>query len=312
MDQLSSIRAFVTVAKTQSFTKAADILNVSRAALSRAISDLESHTRSRLLNRTTRRVSLVESARDYFNSCSRIIDELEQAERRLTDDKISECGYVRVAVHPLAVAAGLSTMLDALAAAAPCIKVLVTMQDGPFNLIESGCDLSIYPPDRISNSTVVNRPLFHSSFVLVASPKYLDRGPRVSTFCDLSKHRIIDGRDETARKGHGISEETIACPAFSLQGADFNVPGAIARELALSGAGIALLPEVAVRVDLAKGDLRKVELDAGASWGGIDLGVQYQQISSMPRRTKTFIDACLSYFRSLDTEREAVVASTSI
>ncbi|WP_109477863.1 LysR family transcriptional regulator [Paraburkholderia sp. C35] len=312
MDQLASMRAFVTVARTQSYTKAADILNVSRAALSRAISDLETHTSSRLLNRTTRRVALAETARDYFESCARIIDELEQAERRLIDDKTSECGYVRVVAHPLAVAAGISTMLDAFGATAPCIKIHLTVQDGPLNLIESGYDLSIYPPDRIANATVVNRPLFRSGFVFVASPQYQQRSAPLKTICDLPQHRIIDGREEAARKGLEISLDTSACSAAPLQSADLNVPGAIARELALAGAGIALLPEVIVRRELARGDLRKVALDEDMSLGGIDLGVQYQQASSIPRRTRTFIDACLGYFRSLDAHQELTAPSASV
>ncbi|RFU49125.1 LysR family transcriptional regulator [Paraburkholderia sp. DHOC27] len=309
MDQLASMRAFVTVARTQSFTKAAEILNVSRGALSRAISDLEAHTRARLLNRTTRHVSLVEAARDYYNACARIIDELEQAERRLTDDKMSECGYVRVVVHPLAVVAGMSTMLQAFAATAPCIKVHATVQDGPLNLVDSGYDLAIYPPDRITNSTIVSRPLFHSRFVLVASPKYLERNPSVSSICDLSAHRIVDGREQTLKKGADISLETSLCPDFSLQGSHFTVPAEIAREIALAGGGIALVPEVAVRRDIAQGDLREIRPGESASLGGVDLAVQYRQLSSTPRRTKTFIDACLGYFRALDREREASTVS---
>ena len=312
MDQLASMRAFVTVARTQSYTKAADILNVSRASLSRAISELEAHTRSRLLNRTTRRVALAETAKDYFDSCARIIDELEQAERRLIDDKTSECGYLRVVAHPLAVAAGISTMLDAFGATAPCIKVHLAVQDGPLNLIESGFDLSIYLPDRVVNSTIVNRPLFRSSFVFVASPQYLAKSAPLKSICDLPLHRIIDGREEATRKGLEISSDTIACPVLSLESADMNVPGAIARELAIAGAGIALLPEVIVRRDLAQGDLRKVEFDGKVALGGVDLGVQYQQASSTPRRTRTFIDACLGYFRSLDADQETTAHSASV
>jgi len=312
MDHLASMRAFVTVAKAQSFTKAADILNMSRAALSRAITDLETHTSSRLLNRTTRRVALAETARDYFEACSRIIDELEQAERRLIGDKTSECGYVRVVAHPLAVAAGISTMLDAFGATAPCIKVHLAVQDGPLNLVESGFDVSIYPPDRISNSTVVSRLLFRTNFVFVASSQYLEKSAPLASICDLSQHRIIDGRDEAAKKSLEITSETSSCPTFSLESSDMAVPGVIARELAIAGAGIALLPEVAVRRDLIQGELRKVRFDDVISLGGADLGVQYQQASSTPRRTKTFIDACLGYFRSLDADQETPASFASV
>jgi DNA-binding transcriptional LysR family regulator len=266
--------------------------------------DLEAHTSSRLLNRTTRRVALAETARDYFEACSRIIDELEQAERRLIADKTSECGYVRVVAHPLAVAAGIATMLDAFGATAPCIKIHLTVQDGSLNLIESGYDLSIYPPDRVANSTVVSRPLFRTRFVFVGSPQYLEKSAPLKSICDLQQHRVIDGRDEPARKNLEITSETSSCPTLSLETANMAVPGAIARELAMAGAGIALLPEAAVRRDLARGDLAKVAFDGEISLGGVDLGVQYQRSSSTPRRTRTFIDACLGYFRSVGVDQE--------
>jgi len=312
MDQLASMRAFVTVARTQSYTKAADILNISRAVISRAVSDLETHTGSRLLNRTTRRVALADTAIEYFESCSRILAELEQAERRLIDEKTSECGFVRVVAHPLAVAAGISTLLDAFGATAPCIKIHLTVQDGPLNLVESGYDLSIYPPDRVANSTVVNRPLLQSGFVFVASPPYLGKSPSMVSICDLPKHRIIDGRDETARKGQEISSQTAECPAWSLDSVNMIVSPAVARELALAGAGIALLPQVVVRDELANGELTKIAFDSDTSLGGVELGVQYQQANSIPRRTRTFIDACLGYFRSLDTDQEITASSSTI
>jgi len=75
MDQLASMRAFVTVGRTQSFTKAAALLGVSAPQLSRAIADLEEHTHSLLFHRTTRRVSLADGARDYFETCTQILEQ---------------------------------------------------------------------------------------------------------------------------------------------------------------------------------------------------------------------------------------------
>ncbi len=90
------------------------------------------------------------------------------------------------------------------------------------------------------------------------------------------------------------------------------VPSAIARELSMAGAGVALLPEVAVRRDIARGDLTKVVFSGDPSLGAIDLGGQYQQASSTPQRTRTSIDACSGYFRSIDADQKIPALSASL
>ncbi|WP_084069610.1 LysR family transcriptional regulator [Paraburkholderia heleia] len=303
MDHLQSMRAFAAVAKLQSFTKAADLLNVSRPVLSRAISELEAHVGTRLLNRTTRTVSLAEDAREYFDICVQIIELLDTAERRLTDETISECGPIRVIVHPLAVASGISTVLNAFSATSACVKLHVTMQDAPLNLIESGYDVSLYPPELILNTTVVNRALFTSRYVLVASEQYLRRSGSLQSLCDISKHRIVDGRESNPNHRDSLELHDDAC-SISVGNAHFVVSGLVARELALAGTGLAILPELAVSADLARGSLVRVGSADALNLGEISLGLQYQRSTSLPRRVRTFIDACLSYFRAVGASHD--------
>lgn len=301
MDQLQSMRAFVSVATFQSFTKAAEMLDLSRPMLSRSISDLEAHVGTRLLNRTTRRVSLADGAKGYFDMCIRILDMIDEAERQISDDKMSECGPIRVIVHPLAVASGISTVLGAFSATSSCVKLQVTTQDSPLNLIESGYDVSIYPPSLILNATVVNRPLFSSNYALVVSQQYLGKSAPIQSVCDLSKHRIIDGRDAHSDAREPLTVGDPQC-TVSLSNPHFRVSGLVARELALAGTGIAILPEITVASDLSMGSLVRVGLDQSLTLGEISLGVQYQRSVSLPRRLRTFIDACLSYFRTIGAD----------
>ncbi|WP_414448260.1 LysR family transcriptional regulator [Burkholderia sp. 22PA0099] len=298
MDHLQSMRAFVAVAKFQSYTSAAEHLNVSRPVLSRTIRELEQQVGTRLLNRTTRKVSLAEGARDYLETCVRIIEMVDDAERRLADDTTSECGPIRIVVHPLAVASGIATVLHAFSTTSPCVELQVSMQDAPLNLVDSGCDAAIYPPDLILNSTVVNRPLFTSRNVLVASEPYLRKHGPLHTLRDLSRHRLIDGREAGAESRECLALHDEACPA-SLGKAYSAVPGLVARELALAGTGLAMLPELTVAADLARGHLLRAGLGDALSLGEISLGIQYQRSASPPRRVRTFIEACLSYFRTV-------------
>jgi DNA-binding transcriptional LysR family regulator len=95
------MKAFVTVVRLKSFTKAAAQLSISPSGLSRAIANLETHTRTRLLNRTTRHVSLAEGARDYFTTCSDLLDRLRDSEQRLLEDRDTPTGVIRVLSHPV-------------------------------------------------------------------------------------------------------------------------------------------------------------------------------------------------------------------
>jgi len=96
MDKLTAMTTFVTVVETGSFTRAADILAVPKARVSQRISDLEHHLRVRLLNRTTRTLSLTDDGRAYFARCLIILREIDHLEETLKEGMIAPRGRLRV------------------------------------------------------------------------------------------------------------------------------------------------------------------------------------------------------------------------
>jgi DNA-binding transcriptional LysR family regulator len=175
MDHLQSIKAFVTIARLESFTKAATQLGMLPSALSGAIANLETHTRTKLLNRSTRHVSLAEGARDYFTTCSDLLDRLRDSEQRLLEDRDTQTGVIRVLAHPFAIEAGLPQILERYRRNTPNVNALLNIADGPVRLEHGEHDVAVYPRHLIQDSGAVCRPLLRSQFVIAASKAYLDR-----------------------------------------------------------------------------------------------------------------------------------------
>jgi len=183
MDQLLSMKAFVTVVRLESFTKAATQLSISPSGLSRAIANLETHTRTRLLNRTTRHVSLAEGARDYFTTCSDLLDRLLDSEQRLLEDRDTPTGVIRVLAHPFAIEAGLPQIIERYRRNTPDVNIVLNTADGPVRLEHGEHDVAVYPRHLIQDGGAICRPLLRSQFVLAASKAYLDRVGRVVRTC---------------------------------------------------------------------------------------------------------------------------------
>lgn len=120
----------------------------------------------------------------------------------------------------------------------------------------------------------------------------------------MAKHRIVDGRESNQDHRESLALHDDAC-SIPVGNAHFVVSGLVARELALAGTGLAILAELAVSADLARGSLVRVGSADTLNLGEISLGVQYQRSASLPRRVRTFVDACLSYFRAIGGSYDA-------
>jgi len=161
MDHLLSIRAFVVVVRFGTFTRAAWHLKMSMPALSRAVGNLEAHTQTRLLHRSTRHVLLADSARDYYTCCCKLLDCLHESELRLAKDRETPRGVIRVAVHPMAMESGLPQQVEVLRAEAPEIGLTMTVESGRLTLELGHYDVAVYPRLLISDTEAICRKLAH-------------------------------------------------------------------------------------------------------------------------------------------------------
>jgi len=190
MDQLLAMRVFSRVAERGSFAQAADELDISRAAASGHVAALEKHLGVRLLNRTTRRVSLTTEGADYLRRCRRILDEVQDAEETLRGSRSKPQGLLRVDVP---VAFGRYLLLPALpdfTRRYPAIDLDIRLNDRVVDLVAERVDVAL----RVGNlqqSGLVARRVAQINIVTCAAPAYLAEHGEPQTPDDLREHRLL-------------------------------------------------------------------------------------------------------------------------
>lgn len=207
MDQLLAMRVFSRVAERGSFAQAADELDISRAAASGHVAALEKHLGVRLLNRTTRRVSLTAEGADYLRRCRRILDEVQDAEETLRGSRSKPQGLLRVDVP---VAFGRYLLLPALpdfTRRYPAIDLDIRLNDRFVDLVAERVDVAL----RVGNlqqSGLVARRVAQINIVTCASPAYLADQGEPQTPDDLRQHRLL----AVTPAGGGSPEWTFPAP----------------------------------------------------------------------------------------------------
>ncbi|CAB3795787.1 HTH-type transcriptional regulator PgrR [Paraburkholderia ultramafica] len=297
MEPLTEMRAFVAVARLQSFTRAADSLGMTKARISRAIAHLETRSQARLFNRTTRRVCLTETARAYYECCESILAQIEAAELRLKSERQQLSGTLRLVVHPGAAASDLPRILVGYKARAPQVDLEISISDTRTDIVAGGYDIGILPPDLISNSTAVIRLIRRSQRILVASTSYLDSHGRPRVAADLCGHTLMHALDPVQRTERKLvlrkGSQTEECRIRSSLCANDSV----LQMCAMASMGIALVPSDLVRDALRSGALEHVLPDHTADGAGTALCLAYPSRELMPASSRVFIDYCIGLLR---------------
>jgi DNA-binding transcriptional LysR family regulator len=225
-----------------------------------------------------------------------LLNGLDDAEQRIADAKAKPSGTLRVAAHPLAIVSGLSRVLTCYQKHVPSVETEVSVVDLPLNLENSNFDVAIYPSNLIGSANVVSRALLKSQLILAASPAYLERVRLVPAVPDLSQHSVIfvggHHRMETrillSRDGETICAGQPRYRYFATEAA--------AKAMALAGVGIGLLPEDAILNYLHSGRLQRILPAYSLVGEETDLGVHFVHRRLLPRRTREFIDLCVTFY----------------
>jgi DNA-binding transcriptional LysR family regulator len=190
MDQLLAMRVFTRVAERGSFAQAADELDISRAAASAHVAALEKHLGARLLNRTTRRVSLTAEGSEFLRRSRRILDELHDAEESLRNTRSKPQGRLRVDVP---VTFGRYLLLPALPEFTrryPLIELDLRLNDRIVDIVADRVDVALRV-GPIKQSGLVARRISQINLVTCASPTYLADHGEPHTPDDLHQHRLL-------------------------------------------------------------------------------------------------------------------------
>ena len=263
MDRFRTMQSFVEVIRLGSFSEAAKILGLSRALISRHITDLEKRLGVRLLTRTTRRITLTEAGAEHFNFCQRIIKEIEEKETSLKQMQREPAGSLKILAPKSLTTLALGDAIASFATASPHLSISLMLDDLSFrsyDFIERGFDVAVHTTP-IRESSLVARKIATLRWLLCASPEYLKRQgePRVPR--DLTRHQCLVHLNSDPSDRVWRLRDTAGLASVKVQGPFASNSVLVLRKAALESLGIAILPVYCVKEDLKSGALREVLAD---------------------------------------------------
>lgn len=187
MDRFQAVTAFAKVVENGSFARAAERLNVSVSSVSRLVSDLEAHLDARLLNRTTRRLSLTESGRVFYERCVQLLVDLEEAEEVASAGTSRPRGTLRLTCGTTFGVRYLSPAIAEFVATHPEMRFDVELSDRAVDLVDEGFDAALRI-GKIGSQQLVGRKIGETRLVCCAAPAYLERHGVPRTPEDLASH----------------------------------------------------------------------------------------------------------------------------
>ena len=302
MDYLQSLRMFVKVAELGSFTGAADQMKVSSAVATRSVASLEERLDARLLQRTTRSVTLTEAGRLFLDRVRAIVADIDDVEGGLLAATGIPSGTLRVAVQGSVGAGYLAKLLGAYAIRYPHVVPQVMFADGPISLVEGRFDAALTSDIYPHPGSVVVRAFARLAMKLVASPRYLASVNSVRQLADLDRLVMLSHEDGTTAGEHDPARRWL----------DANVPNAthiransgdMLRRMAIEGMGIALLPAVLITDDLS--DHALVQLLPDIALPSMGLSIAYGSRRNLAPNVRALIDFLVEQSAS-DSARWAV------
>ena len=189
MDRMASLTAFVRVVESGGFTAAARRLNLSPTMVSNHVQALEDSLGVRLLNRTTRRVSLTEIGREYYERCSQILQELAEADEVASALQVNPRGRLRVYCHQ-GLTQFIALVVTGFLEDYPEVSLDLRSGDAMIDLVQEGFDLAVMPFSP-TDSTLVRRSLAKWHLVLCCAPAYLERHAAPRNPADLADHNCL-------------------------------------------------------------------------------------------------------------------------
>jgi DNA-binding transcriptional LysR family regulator len=286
MDRLTSLTAFVRVVDSGGFSAAGRRLNMSTTMVSNHVQALEDRLGARLLHRTTRKVSLTEVGKAYYDRCVQILADLEQADDVAGALQSTPRGTLRIytATH---IVQFVAPVVARLLATYPEVRVDLSMGERNIDMIEEGFDLAVRltpPPD----SSLIMRSLATWRHVLCCSHGYLEQHGRPQQLSELAERNCVRHVNYPYRDEWRFVDRRGAPAAVKVSGNLISNSGETLRMAALEGAGIFLAAGFLVADDLDTGrlvrllpDYRPVELA---------MNVVYPHRHHLSAKVRTFID----------------------
>lgn len=288
-DDILAMVLFAHVVEAQSFTDAAKRAGLSKSAVSARVAALEERLGVRVLNRTTRRLSLTEAGAELYKRAARISAEATEAQQALTGMGEAIRGEVRVNAPVVLGALHLVPAVQAFLEANPAVTVDVTAEDRFVDAMHAGFDVvfRVASSSRMKDSSVAARKIGSDRAVVCAAPGYLSRMGTPKVPDELIGHRCLRYSNHALHEEWRFKSRDKA--AFvPVTGPIATNSGVLLREAVLSGAGVGILPSFMVREALDEGAL--VALLTDCRWP--ELGIYALTPSRrVPAKVRALIDA---------------------
>lgn len=262
MDQISDLndlRLFAEVVERGSFTSAAHSLGLQTSKLSRRVRALEEELGVRLLNRTSRSLSLTETGRQFHQHCLALVAESKAAKEIIDQTRTQPQGTVRISCPTALLSAGVAPILSQYLQDNPQVRVLVDATNRRVDVVEEGLDFAIrVRPMPLEDTDLAVRQLGLSTFILVASPALIERFPAPTSLPSLAGWPTLAMANNSERyvfnllDRHGQAVSLVHQPRLAMD----DIAGL--RDAAMRGVGVAALPREFVDSDLQAGRLQRL------------------------------------------------------
>lgn len=292
MEDLERMAIFARVVESKSFSEAARRLGLSKSLVSKEVTRLEKSLGARLLNRTTRAMSLTEAGALFYDHCARIVEELEQAKLAVGHLNSAPRGLLRISASVAFGTLHIAPALPEFLARYPDVRIDMTIGDRFVDLAEEGFDVAV----RISKeptANVVARRLAPVNRKIVATPAYFQRHGVPATPADLAAHNLLTYthfNPHNSWRLHGPDGEIDVPTSGNLR---LNDDEALSAAV-LGGLGVALLPTFIIGRDLQEGRLQAVLSDYVPPERHIH--AVYLPNRQLPAKVRAFIDFLLERF----------------
>jgi DNA-binding transcriptional LysR family regulator len=267
VDRIRELDSFVAAVEAGSFVKAADALDTSKAVISKHMLGLEQRLGVRLLNRTTRRQSLTDAGRSYFERAKQILESLEDADATVASSALRPTGTLRITAPLTFGLLYLAPLWGGFMSRYPEVKLDITLSDRVVDLIDEGLDVAVRIA-RLPDSSLVSRKLASARMVMCASPAYLRKRGAPKTLAEVARHPVLaytylSTGDTWKFERKNVAHQVTTNPIMRSNNGD------TCRAAALAGRGIILQPSFMIAADLERGDLVEILPE----YKGVELGV---------------------------------------
>lgn len=294
MDRLQSMRVFAKVVEQGGFARAGNALDISNAVITRHVADLENHLGTRLLNRTTRKLSLTETGQAYLERVRQILSDIDDAEAIASSQSQKPSGTLRIYSQPSFGQLQLARLLPVYAQNFPDVTLDVSLTDRTIDLVEEGIDIGLFIGGlQKFDASMITRQLGMAEALVCASPDYIKRCGAPKTPQDISRHKCLNFSIELLRHSwpmagpEGVTNIPITSKMLSNN-------GDLLRQCAAAGMGLVSGPSFALSPDLAS--KRLVRLLPQYHLGHLPVVMVYPSRRLLSAKVRSFVDFMIGQF----------------